>query len=110
MTKSELITRLGAHHSALTGRDAQDAVNAIVRALAQALHDGHRIEIRDFGVFITVMRRAHVARNPKSGEAVNVADKYVPTFKAGKELRERVARSKMIEDELRVAAEPPLAA
>lgn len=106
MTKSELIARLGARYPALKGADAQDAVNAIVHAIAQALHEHHRVEVRGFGTFSIVIRRAHIARNPKSGESVSVDDKSVPAFRAGKELRERVARAKMIEDASRPRAEP----
>lgn len=74
------------------------------------MHDGHRVEVRDFGSFVTVVRRAHVGRNPQSGEAVNVPDKYVPVFKAGKEQRERVDRGTAIEGAPRVCAEPSPAA
>jgi integration host factor subunit beta len=62
----------------------------ILDAMADALANGHRIEIRGFGSFALNYRPARLSRNPKSGEKVHVSAKHVPHFKAGKELRERV--------------------
>jgi integration host factor subunit beta len=58
--------------------------------MTQSLLSGHRIEIRGFGSFGMNYRPPRTGRNPKSGEKVHVPEKYVPHFKAGKELRERV--------------------
>jgi len=58
--------------------------------MTQALLAGNRIEIRGFGSFGLNYRPPRTGRNPKSGEKVQVPEKYVPHFKAGKELRERV--------------------
>ena len=77
MTKSELIARLAQRYPQLVAKDAEYAVKMILDAMTQALLAGNRIEIRG-------------GRNPKSGEKVQVPEKYVPHFKAGKELRERV--------------------
>ncbi len=63
---------------------------AILDAMAQGLATGQRIEIRGFGSFDLNYRPPRVGRNPKSGDRVQVPEKYVPHFKAGKELRERV--------------------
>ena len=71
-------------------KDAEDAVKTIHDAMSQALQAGKRIEIRGFGSFGLNFRPPRVGRNPKSGETVHVPEKYVPHFKAGKELRERV--------------------
>ncbi len=90
MTKSELILRLSSRYPHLTARDADEAVNLILGALEAALADGGRVEIRGFGSFSLNYRPERVGRNPKSGEQVHVPAKYVPHFKAGKELRERV--------------------
>lgn len=90
MTKSELIERLSERHSQLVAKDADLAVKTILDAMADALRDGHRIEIRGFGSFSLNVRPPRVGRNPKSGEKVAVPSKRVPHFKAGKELRERV--------------------
>jgi integration host factor subunit beta len=58
--------------------------------MAQTLSAGGRIEIRGFGSFSLHHRPPRIGRNPKTGEAVSLAGKYVPHFKPGKELRERV--------------------
>ena len=90
MTKSELITRLGARFPQLVTKDAELSVKTIIDAMAKSLAQGQRIEIRGFGSFDLNYRPPRVGRNPKSGEKVKVPEKYVPHFKAGKEMRERV--------------------
>jgi integration host factor subunit beta len=90
MTKSELIARLAQRYPQLVAKDAEYAVKMILDAMTQALLAGDRIEIRGFGSFGLNYRPPRVGRNPKSGEKVHVPEKYVPHFKAGKELRERV--------------------
>ena len=90
MTKSELIAKLAAHFPQLGAADAELAVKMILDAMAKSLSQGERIEIRGFGSFGLNYRPPRVGRNPKSGEKVQVPAKYVPHFKAGKELRERV--------------------
>lgn len=90
MTKSELIDRLAQRFPQLVARDAEDAVKVILGTMTDALAQGNRIEIRGFGSFSLNYRPPRVGRNPKSGETVHVAEKYVPHFKSGKELRERV--------------------
>lgn len=90
MTKSELIARLAARFPQLVVKDADYAVKMILDAMAGALARGDRIEIRGFGSFALNYRPPRLGRNPKSGDKVQVPEKYVPHFKAGKELRERV--------------------
>ncbi|MBK7685692.1 MAG: integration host factor subunit beta [Rhodocyclaceae bacterium] len=90
MTKSELIARLAARFPQLVVKDADYAVKMILDAMAGALSRGDRIEIRGFGSFALNYRPPRLGRNPKSGDKVQVPEKYVPHFKAGKELRERV--------------------
>ncbi len=90
MTKSNLIARLEKRNPQLVAKDAEEAVKTIHDAMAQALRARKRIEIRGFGSFGLSYRRPRIARNPKSGEKVQVPEKCVPHFKAGKELRERV--------------------
>ena len=90
MTKSELISSLAARYPQLVAKDAELAVKTILDAMVESLSKGQRIEIRGFGSFDLNYRPPRVGRNPKSGERVNVAEKYVPHFKAGKEMRERV--------------------
>ena len=90
MTKSELIDRLAAQFPQLVAKDAELAVKMILDAMAESLAKGERIEIRGFGSFGLNYRPPRTGRNPKSGERVQVPEKHVPHFKAGKELRERV--------------------
>ncbi len=91
MTKSELIERLAERmHSQLPEKDVELAATAILDRMAQSLANGERIEVRGFGSFSLHYRPPRVGRNPKTGEAVSLSGKYVPHFKAGKELRERV--------------------
>ena len=93
MTKSELIEKLAASQSQLTAKDMELAVKMILDHMSDALARGERIEIRGFGSFLLHYRAPRVGRNPKSGESVSLPGKYVPHFKPGKELRERVNSS-----------------
>ena len=90
MTKSDLIARLAERFPQLVAKDADFAVKMILDAMSDALAKGDRIEIRGFGSFSLNYRPPRVGRNPKSGDKVSVPEKWVPHFKAGKELRERV--------------------
>ena len=90
MTKSELISRLAARFPQLVTKDAELSVKTIIDAMAKSLAKGERIEIRGFGSFDLNYRPPRIGRNPKTGEKVKVPEKYVPHFKAGKEMRERV--------------------
>lgn len=90
MTKSELIERIAAVQSQLSSKDVELAVKMILDHMGEALASGERIEIRGFGSFSLHFRAARMGRNPKTGEKVQLAGKYVPHFKPGKELRDRV--------------------
>jgi integration host factor subunit beta len=90
MTKSELIARLAERFPQLVAKDADLSVKMLIDAMTEALAKGDRIEIRGFGSFSLNYRPPRTGRNPKSGVKVQVPAKYVPHFKAGKELRERV--------------------
>ncbi len=90
MTRSELIILLAERFPKLVQKDAEIAVSEILKAIHAALADGNRVEIRGFGTFGLNYRPPRQARNPKTGAAVAVQGKWVPAFKAGKELRERV--------------------
>jgi integration host factor subunit beta len=90
MTKSELIEKLADKLSHLSAKDVEHAIKEILEMMAQSLSKGERIEIRGFGSFSLHFRAPRVGRNPKTGDAVELAGKYVPHFKPGKELRERV--------------------
>lgn len=90
MTRSDLIVKLAERYPQLLGKDAELAVKVILDSMATTLTSGDRIEIRGFGSFALNYRPPRMGRNPKSGDKVQVPAKYVPHFKAGKELRERV--------------------
>lgn len=90
MTKSELISILAAKQPQLQPRDVELAVKELLEQMSAVLASGERIEVRGFGSFSLHYRPPRMGRNPKTGASVHVPDKYVPHFKPGKELRERV--------------------
>jgi integration host factor subunit beta len=90
MTKSELITLLSDKFSQLVHKDAELSVKTIIDSLGNTLSQGGRVEIRGFGSFSLNHRPARLGRNPKTGEKVNVPEKFVPHFKPGKELKIKV--------------------
>jgi integration host factor subunit beta len=94
MTKSELIASLAGKLPQLQPRDVELAVKELLEQMSGSLSSGDRIEVRGFGSFSLHYRPPRVGRNPKTGEAVHVPDKFVPHFKPGKELRERVNNGK----------------
>ena len=94
MTRSELIEQIAELQPQLSVRDIELAIKAIIEQMAQALACGERVEIRGFGSFSLHYRAPRVGRNPKTGESVNLAGKYVPHFKPGKDMRERVNNSR----------------
>jgi integration host factor subunit beta len=93
MTKSELIELIAGRQSQLSSKDVELAIKTMIEHMAQALAHGNRIEIRGFGSFSLHYRAPRIGRNPKTGESVGLSGKYVPHFKPGKELRDRVNRS-----------------
>lgn len=93
MTKSELIERIASRQTQLSGKDVELAVKTIIEQMSQTLASGERIEIRGFGSFSLHFREPRLGRNPKTGETVELAGKYVPHFKPGKEMRDRVNES-----------------
>lgn len=90
MNKSELIERIVDRHEQLSVRDVELAVKTMLEHMTQVLSSGERIEIRGFGSFSVNYRAPRIGRNPKTGETVELEGKYVPHFKPGKELRDRV--------------------
>jgi integration host factor subunit beta len=92
MTRSELIAGLAEDNPHLTIADVERIVAALFDEMTTALARGERVELRGFGAFTVKHRNARAGRNPRTGETVEVAQKSVPFFKAGKELRERINR------------------
>lgn len=93
MIKSELITRLAEKNPHLYQRDVEKIVSAIFDEVTNALARGDRVELRGFGAFSVKHRQARSGRNPRTGQTVSVDEKFVPFFKTGKELRERLNKS-----------------
>lgn len=96
MTKSELIESLAKRQTQLAYKDVELAVKTILEHMANSLSNGERIEIRGFGSFSLHYRPPRVGRNPKSGDPVSLPAKYVPHFKPGKQLRDRIDETRDI--------------
>ena len=90
MTKSELVQRLAEANPHLYQRDVEGLVTAIFDEITGALARGDRVELRGFGAFSVKRRDARMGRNPRTGDAVEVAEKHIPFFKTGKQLRDRL--------------------
>ena len=90
MTKSELIENLAAKQHQLAYKDVELAIRYMLEQMSDTLASGNRIEIRGFGSFSLHYRPPRTGRNPKTGASVALDGKYVPHFKPGKELRDRV--------------------
>ncbi|RMF03670.1 MAG: integration host factor subunit beta [Alphaproteobacteria bacterium] len=92
MIKSELIQKVAAANPHLYQRDVERIVNVVLDEIIASLARGDRVELRGFGAFTVKHRAARQGRNPRTGATVFVEEKYVPFFKTGKELRERLNR------------------
>ena len=90
MIKSELIARLAEQNPHLYQRDVERIVMTVFDEITGALQRGNRVELRGFGAFSVKRRPARIGRNPRTGDSVAVAEKFVPFFKTGKDLRERL--------------------
>ena len=90
INKKDLIEIIAKEQDQLPYRDIELSVKTIIKSMVQSLRKGERIEIRGFGSFSLRYRKPRVGRNPKSGQSVNIEERYVPHFKPGKNLKERV--------------------
>lgn len=90
MIKSELIAKIAADNPHLYQRDVERIVATIFDEITDALSRGDRVELRGFGAFSVKHRAKRVGRNPRTGETVQVGEKFVPYFKTGKKLRDRL--------------------
>ena len=90
MTKSVLIEKIAEKLEGLSKKQTEVIVETIFESIKDSLSKGGKVEIRGFGNFRLRSRNARKARNPKTGESVDVLPKKVPYFKVGKELREMV--------------------
>ena len=90
INKKDLIEIIAKEQDQLPYRDIELSVKTIIKSMVNSLRKGERIEIRGFGSFSLRYRKPRVGRNPKSGQSVNIEERYVPHFKPGKNLKERV--------------------
>ena len=90
MIKSELVQRISSQNPHLYQRDVENIVNAILGEIVAAMARGDRVELRGFGAFSVKRRDARQGRNPRTGDSVSVEEKFVPFFKTGKQLRDRL--------------------
>ena len=90
MTKSDLIQILSERYEQIPARNVELAVKGIVDQMSEVLSGGQRIEIRGFGSFSIRYRAPRLGRNPKTGTKVALASRFVPHFKPGKDLRDKV--------------------
>lgn len=90
MIKSELVQKIADENPHLYQRDVERIVGTIFDEIIEAMAEGNRVELRGFGAFSVKKRDARMGRNPRTGESVSVDEKYVPFFKTGKRLRDRL--------------------
>lgn len=90
MTRSELIQKIVERFPQLTLEDAELSAKNILDAMSNSLASGGRVEVRGFGTFGLNHKPPRIGRNPKTGEKVNVPERYTPHFKAGTLLRDIV--------------------
>jgi integration host factor subunit beta len=103
MIKSELIERVAAINPHLMQKDVEKIVNVVFEEITEALSRGDRVELRGFGAFSVKHRPARTGRNPRTGEQVEVEEKFVPYFKTGKELRGRLNKHEVVEEKPKAA-------
>ena len=91
MNKLELIQEVS-ERTGLAKKDAEKAVNAVLDTVADTLAQGDKVQLLGFGSFETKTREARMGRNPKTKEAIEIPATTAPVFKAGKALKDRVAK------------------
>ena len=101
LIKSQLIQKITEANPHLFVRDVERIVNTIFNEISNSLASGKRVELRGFGAFSVQRRQERVGRNPRTGESVNVEEKYIPRFKTGKELRLKLNSEKNASDNQR---------
>ena len=98
MIKSELIQRISSQNPHLYQRDMEKIVSTVLDEIVEALRRGDRVELRGFGAFSAKLREARQGRNPRTGAVVAVAERALPFFKTGKEMRARLNRETVPSD------------
>ena len=87
MNKTELVTA-AAEQTGMTKKDTEKALNAAFDVIASALSKGEKVQVSGFGIFEVKEREARMGRNPRTGEAMEIAASRTPTFKASKTLKD----------------------
>lgn len=90
MLRSELAAKVAAEAPGLSRADAEKVIDSVFDAITEALSSGGRVELRGFGAFSVRRRKARLGRNPRTQESVQVDEKCVAAFRAGKALRDRL--------------------
>ncbi|MDP6418181.1 MAG: HU family DNA-binding protein [Candidatus Krumholzibacteria bacterium] len=108
MTKAQIVEEI-VQKTGLTKKDVAETVDQFLKSISDALADGKHLEIRGFGTFKVKLRKARMARNPRTGDPVPVPERLVPVFKVSKELKDMVATTNPIagEDADLVLEDPP---
>jgi len=101
LIKSQLIQKITEANPHLFVRDVERIVNTIFNEISNSLASGKRVELRGFGAFSVQHRKERIGRNPRTGESVNVEEKYIPRFKTGKDLRLKLNSEKNVSDNQR---------
>ena len=91
MNKTELIAAV-AEKAGLTKKDTERVINATVDAITESLVKGDKVQISGFGIFEVKNREARTGRNPQTGETIEIAASRLPAFKAGKAMKDAVAK------------------
>ena len=91
MNKNELITQI-AGKAGLSKKDAEKALAAVVETITEAMAEGDKVQLVGFGSFEVKKRAARIGRNPKTKESIEIPASVVPVFKAGKALKDTVAK------------------
>ncbi len=94
MTKTDLIAQVAEKVESLKKKDVEKAVNAVFQSITEALAKGQKAQFIGFGTFEVKQRKARKGRNPQTGKAINIPASKAPVFKAGKALKDKVAKVK----------------
>ncbi len=100
LIKSQLIQNITDQNPHLYIKDVERIINTIFSEITKSLAEGRRVELRGFGAFSVQKRKERVGRNPRTGDAVKVSEKYIPRFKSGKELRIKLNSTNKIDNSL----------
>lgn len=91
MNKTELVAA-AAEQTGMTKKDTEKALNAAFDVIASALSKGEKVQVSGFGIFEVKEREARMGRNPRTGEAMEIAASHTPTFKASKTLKDALEK------------------